>query len=443
MADDNKILDELKQNIAELKKQIAESKNGNAVPLDEARVTEMIKAKLDAADALRARKGSFVMDGETEEAHSLLKSDSKDEKVVEMRKFNDNCLILSSLLQRPVQTLKYFRKGMENRGLSDLAKSMNTTGANQGTDWIPTQFSSDLYRLVHLEYKVASLFREIAMPTPVYKLPVVKSESSPFLATEQTSDTTPTKFTASTPNTTNVTFTAQKWATRVVFSDEISEDSIIPIVEYIKSDMAMKIAHGYEDALVNGDNTATHMDADVTSASDIRKAWKGLRKLAVANGWTKSLSSFTTANLRSMRAQMGKYGVDPSKLAWIISPKDLQLFLGLAEVITMEKYGPQATIVTGELARLDNIPIILSEKMREDVNASGVNDSTTNNKGIVLLCYTGGFLRGMRRQLTTGSFIDVQTDQTVLVNTMRGDFEPVYNIATEPLVSLGINITLP
>lgn len=442
MADENKILDELKQNLAELRKQIAESKNGN-VQLDEARVTEMIKVKLDAAEAVRARKGAYVVEEGSENPSSMLMQKSNDSKVIEMQKFNDNCLLMATLLNRPVQSLRYFKKGMENRGISELAKSMNTTVANSGTDWIPTNFSADLYRLVHLEYKVANLFREIAMPTPVYKLPVVKSESSPYLASEQTSDTSPTKFTASNAQTTNITFTATKWATRVVFSDEIAEDSIIPIVEYIKSDMAMKIAHGYEDALINGDTTASHMDADVTSSSDIRKAWKGLRKHAIVNGWTKSLSTFNTAALRAMRAQMGKYGVDPSKLAFVISPKDLILFLGLAEVITQEKYGPQATIMTGELGRLDNIPLLLSEKMREDVNASGVNDSTTNSKGIVLLVYNGGFLRGMRRALTTGSFVDVQTDQTVLVNTMRGDFQPVYNIATEPLVSLGVNITLP
>lgn len=443
MSDDNKILDELKQNLAELKKQIAESKNGAAAPLDEARVQEMIKSKLDAKDALLARKGSYVVEDEQSHNTSLLMQKSNDQKVVDFQKWNDNCLILSSLMNRPVQTLKYFQKSMENKGLSDLAKSMNTTGGNQGTDWIPTNFSTDLYRLVHLEFKVANLFREIQMPTPIYKIPVVKSESSPFLATEQTSDTTPTKFTASNPQTTNITFTATKWATRVVFTEEISEDSIIPIVEYIKSDMAMKMAHGYEDMLVNGDNSVTHMDSDVTSASDVRKAWKGLRKYAIANGYTKSLSTFSTANLRSMRSAMGKYGVDPSKLAWIIAPQDLALFLGLAEVITMEKYGPQATIVTGELARLDNIPIIVSEKMRPDVNASGFNDSTTNNKGIVLLTYSPGFLRGTRRALTTGSFIDVQTDQTILVNTMRGDFEPIYDVTSQALVELGINITHP
>jgi HK97 family phage major capsid protein len=288
---------------------------------------------------------------------------------------------------------------------------------------------------------MAALFPQINMPSNPYKLPVVASDMTPFLQTENTTDvntSSGTQFTASTPGSTNVVFTAIKIAIRTLFSEELTEDAVFPVIDFIKNNLALTMAFGLENALLNGDTTATHMDADVTNAADVRKAWKGLRKLTqTANDV--SLSTFNATQLRAMRAKMSKFGVDPSKLAWTCSAKGLMLFLGLAEVITMEKYGDNATIVRGELARLDNIPIIVSEKMRDDLNASGVNDSTTNNKGLVLLTYVPAFLLGLRRAITVRARFDEERDQSVMVSTWRGDFEPLYPVASNATVVKGVN----
>lgn len=387
------------------------------------------------------RKGSFAMDQDDRNPSELVMAKSADPRVQEFQKWNDDVLITSVLMRKHPSQLKLFRKHYdEYRGVSELKKAMDTATASEGLEWIPTDFSSDLYDKVRLATKVPGLFPEINMPTPTYKLPAVASDGSVYLVPENTADTGQTKPTASTPGTRAVTLTAVKLGSAVRYSGELAEDSIVPVLDFIKNNMAIAWADAFEDATLNGDTTGTHMDADVTSSTDNRKAWKGLRKLSLAGGAsTTALTATPTAvELRTMRSKMGKYGVDPSKLVWICSAKGYMKLLGMAEVITVDKYGPNATVLTGELAKFDGIPIIVSAKMRDDLNNVGVNDSTTNTKGALLLVHVPSFIKGMRRRMTSWSRYEGEFDQTVLVTMMRGDFQPLYDAATEPIAALGV-----
>lgn len=447
MSDANKVFEALQKEIADIRKALSDAKQNETLVNKDAMEAAITKRLDEYRKATPAPKGGFVTEDEDKpvDETSILFQKSSDAKVIEFQKWNDNCVLMAQLLNRPVNTLKYFNKSKDaNKGVSELQKAMAAGNAAQGAEWIPTNFSQDLYYQVHLATKMAALFPQISMPSNPYKLPVVAGDMTPYLQAENTTDTNTsagTQFTASTPASTNVTFTATKIAIRTLFSEELTEDAVFPVLDFIKNNLALTMALGLENALLNGDTTATHMDADVTGATDVRKAWKGLRKLTQTANDT-SLSTFNAANLRAMRAKMGKYGVDPSKLAWTCSAKALMQFLGLAEVITMEKYGDNATIVRGELARLDNIPIIVSEKMRDDVNASGVNDSTTNAKGLVLLTYVSAFMLGLKRGITVRARFDEERDQSVMVSTWRGDFEPLYPVATNATVVKGVNLAV-
>lgn len=447
MSEANKALEAMQLEIVNIRKALADAKASESYVNKDAMEAAINKRLEEYRKATPAPKGGFVADDEDKpvDETSVLFQKSGDSKVIEFQKWNDNCVLMGQLLNRPVNTLKYFQKSRDvSRGLTDLAKAMAAGSAAAGAEWIPTNFSQDLYYQVHLATKMAALFPQISMPSNPYKLPVVAGDMTPFIQSENTTDvntSTGTQFTASTAASTNVVFTATKIAIRTLFSEELTEDAVFPVLDFIKNNLALTMAFGLENALLNGDTTATHQDADVTNASDVRKAWKGLRKLTQSANDV-SLATFNASQLRAMRAKMTRYGVDPSKLAWTCSAKALMQFLGLAEVITMEKYGSEATIVRGELARLDNIPIVVSEKMRDDLNASGVNDSTTNTKGIVLLTYVPAFLLGLRRGITVRARFDEERDQSIMVSTWRGDFEPLYPVASNPTVVKGVNMTV-
>jgi HK97 family phage major capsid protein len=324
---------------------------------------------------------------------------------------------------------------------SALRKAMDTATSEEGLEWIPTGFSSELIQKVKLALKVAALHSRIAMPMNPFKLPIDGADAAAYLAAESTSDTA-AKITASTPGTKNVTFDAVKLACRVLVSTELEEDSVVAILPLLRDKIVQALAEAQENATINGDTAATHQDGDVTDAADVRKAWDGYRKLAIVSAKV-SLSTFNIAGLRTLRASMSKYGVNPNNLAWIAGVKVFHKLLSLAEALTVDKYGANATILSGELAKLDGIPVIVSEFVREDLNASGVYDGVTTNRTVLPLVYRPAFLYGDRRAITlrVSQELYMESDQDVAIATQRLDFQPVQDASAEPIVALGYNIT--
>jgi hypothetical protein len=155
-----------------------------------------------------------------------------------------------------------------------------------------------------------------------------------------------------------------------------------------------------------------------------------------------SSGGLNEANLRALRKIMGKYGIKPRELAWIVGPKGANDIQAIANVSTLEKYGPKATILTGEIAAFLGIPIITSEAVRENLNASGVYDGSTTTKGSVLLVNLPRFLTGRRREFTVESFRDVKSQQNNIVASFRKAFSPLeVPSASIPTVVIGYNYT--
>ncbi|UCD57334.1 MAG: phage major capsid protein [Candidatus Hydrogenedentota bacterium] len=396
-----------------------------------AMIQDALKQQRRSVRETRSRKGEYSLDGESGRL-------ARPELTPELQARADEIYLASKLLRRDPRGLKMW--GQFAREASALRKAMDTATSEEGLEWIPTGFSTELIRKVKLALKVAALHARVAMPTNPFKLPIDGADAVAYLTAESTSDTA-TKITASTPGTSNVTFDAVKLACRVLVSTELEEDSIVAILPLLRDKIVQALAEAQENATINGDTAGTHQDSDVTSASDVRKAWDGYRKLALSAAKV-DCATFDITNLRAIRAAMGKYGVNPNNLAWIAGITVFNKMLGLDEVVTADKYGPNATILTGELAKLDGIPVIVSEFIREDLNASGVYDGTTTDNTVLPLVYRPAFLYGDRRNITlrVSHELYMETDQDVAIATQRLDFQPVQDATSEPIVGLGYNI---
>ncbi len=392
---------------------------------------DAIKQQKRSAGDHTSRKGEYSL-GDEEERFV------RPQLSAELQSRRDDIYLASKLLRRDPRRLKMWSEFA--RETSALRKAMDTATSEEGLEWIPTGFSGELVRKVKLALKVAALHGRIAMPTNPFKLPIDGADAIAYLTAESTSDSA-SKITASTPGTGNITFDAVKLACRVLVSTELEEDSVVAVLPLLRDKIVQALAEAQENATVNGDTAGTHMDSDVTSSSDVRKAWEGYRKLALSSAKV-DCATFNIANLRAIRAAMGKYGVNPNNLAWIAGISVFNKMLGLDEVITLDKYGDNATILTGELAKLDGIPVVVSEFIREDLNASGVHDGVTTSKTVLPLVYRPAFLYGDRRNITlrVSHELYMETDQDVAIATQRLDFQPVQDAASEPVVGLGYNI---
>lgn len=364
--------------------------------------------------------------------------------VREFQERSDDVLILETIMRRggrvdyDVRSSRFYK-----HELAPLARAMDTATSTEGQEWVPRELSGDLIRRVNLQLKVAGLFRMIPMPTQPFDLPAVGvTRQRTGSHAQQTADTGQTKFKALTPNTRAVTLTAIKLAARVLVSKEAEEDAIIAILPWIRDEIVEYLAADWEDTILNGDTTATHMDSDTTASDDPRKQLLGLRKLTPAGAKTDVGGGvMTVAALRANRKKMKKYAVDPNKLAHITSSSGIIDLLSDPSVITLDKMGPQATILAGQLASVDGSPIIVSEYVRLDLNATGVFDGTTTTKTETLTVHTGAFIQGERRGITTQYLTELyaESDQDAMVASFRRAFSPLYPLATEPTVALAYN----
>jgi hypothetical protein len=360
------------------------------------------------------------------------------EDVKEFHRVSDNLLILSAALKKDPRETSYFA----DTYLPVMKTAMDSVTTAEGDEFVPTLLSGDLIERVELQLRVVALFRQIDMPSNPYEIPGFGVRTRGGRASENTADTGQTGFRKVTPATRKITLTAVKFAAEALVSKELEEDSIIPILDFIRDELVSQLAHDQEDAIINGDTTGPHMDSDVTDALDPRKNWMGLRKLANAGAKTDASNAvLTAAMLRVNRKKMGKYGVGTDGLAHIISIGQYVNLLSDTNVLTVDKYGPNATIKTGELASIDGIAIIVSEYIRQDLNATGVYDGVTTNRSIAITVLPSGFMIGNRRGVTVQLLTELyaEYDQDALTVSMRRAFASRF-VATDLTIGLTYNL---
>ncbi len=366
-----------------------------------------------------------------------------DSMPVELQKEADDLFIISAITRKKPNQLK--RWNGYTRKLGDFKKALDTATAGGVLEWIPTGFSNQLFELVRLETKVMALFPQINMPTNPYVLPIQVGRLKSFKQPEQTADTSQTTIPVGDVNSISgkVTLTAVGHAVQVLCSKDAEEDSIVPMLPFLRSQIVSTLAEGREDCTLNGDIVSgTHEDTDVSDANDRRKMWTGLRALAIDNSYTADLSEFTLSNLRLLlRAKMGKYGVNPARLAYITGVQGYINLLNQKEVTTVDKYGAGATVLAGELAKIDGIPVIVSEWMREDLTASGIYGSGSTKSAIILV-YRDAFATGVRRESSVQLLVELYaaSDQDALITRERVCWSPIYPLATNATEYMGMNI---
>lgn len=339
------------------------------------------------------------------------------------------------------QSLKYWND-VYVPAHNQFRKAMDTATTAEGTEWVPTMTSAQFQELYDLEMGVERLFMHFPMPSKSYDWPIQTSHATAYLPGESTGDSA-TNITASTPGTSKVTFTAKKLAVRILTSTEFVEDSIIEALPFIRQELAAVLARGVEDAIINGDTAATHQDSNVTDSTDRRKAWLGLRAWCVDQTNSTDLNgAFALTALTASRKSMGKYGVNEKALVHILAPVTYLSALADTNVLTWDKFGPNATGLTGTLPKYAGVDIIASEFVPVNLNASGVYDGSTTDNTTTITVNKECWKVGDRRVVTIDADKIISTDQFELVGTIRKDFQPMYP-TTEDIAWIQYDVTYP
>ena len=352
---------------------------------------------------------------------------------------------------RRLRTLKLWRDWERvTEALRDVA--MDTATAGEGLEWVPTILSSQLHELIYASLQVGGFFEFATMPSKIWDHPVEGSDAIAFLMAEGLIDPDTNKPTASLPATRKLTLTAQKLAARTVVSWELEEDAIVSMVPYVLQRIARAIARARETAMINGQKTSTIDTADVPGATDARKAWDGFRwqQKQIGASLEVDLSVMSAEALAQMKGVLKEYGQMPDDGLWMGGYSSFIRLLTLYDktsagspiLLTQDKVGPSTTFKTGQLGLMFGSPFVVSQFIREDLNASGIFDNVTTTKTILLYTNRRVWQGGERRALTIrrSDELKMETDQILVMGTWRGDFQKVNYAGTQRFVALGKNI---
>lgn len=325
----------------------------------------------------------------------------------------------------------------------DICRALDVDTSGEGGTWVPTGIGATLHEKVRAAGKVAALFARIDLPTNPWKWPIEGSDATAYRVAEPTGDTAD-KVAASTPGTVAATFDAEIFGGRTLFSRSLEADSALAILPFVQRKLVRAFVDGEEMGVLDGDSDGTHQDTDVDAlgATDVRSAWDGLRKKAIAQT-VATATTTTAANLGLIRGAMGKWGVNPADLAFIVGVSAYHDLLGDSNLLTVDKMGPNATILNGQIGSVHGVPVIVSEHVRENLNASGVHDAITETKTYNLCVNRGEWAMGQRMAL------DVEVDdsiyresfQRVMVGFMREDFQHIGDAATNDDTAIAYNVT--
>jgi HK97 family phage prohead protease/HK97 family phage major capsid protein len=370
------------------------------------------------------------------------------------RKANDHVLLADMIMaaknqqysgvpfEKRITTLDSFK---ELQLIKSGIKAMDTATSAEGSQYLPAAYSSRLYEMVRQELEVAGMHPSFRMTQASQTNPVEGADTLATRATQKTTYVAAFDSTEQTPGSANNLYTAEKLRGRTQYSGEADEDLIISVADYVEMKVARSIARAIEKATINGDAAgASGFDTgDVPGSSDCRYCWNGFRQGVMSTSKV-DLGTWSEKNLNMIRAKGGKYFKRPDDFYWLTSLTTYLLHCldpdEMPSFRTVDKYGPSATVATGELGKINGSPLLTSEFILDTYNTAGIYDGVTTTKSIILAVHRNSWMYGFWRDLTMEVVRDAINDVYDVVAYQRLDFQNLFDVATEPVVALGYDV---
>ena len=316
-------------------------------------------------------------------------------------------------------------KGFE----TDLAKGvMEKVNAMSGVAVSSADFeqvvSTNIERDIQNELVLAPLFREIPMTSANMIIPILPDAGyAEFTSNQAASGSSPhgnlaQRGDAYNPGSaggidmTERTLSTKKLISKSFIGNETEEDAILPILPLIRESMVRSHARAIENAILVGD------DADGAFGTS-GASFEGLCHLAAndsnttqPSGTFAATDAVTAADLLALRKAMGKYGVNPSEVVYIVSQDVYYNLLQDAEFQDVNLVGDMATKLSGEIGQVFGSRVLICDEFA----------AKAHSKFNSVAVYPRNYVMPRLRGVTVESDYDVENQRRVLVASQRLGF---------------------
>ena len=340
-----------------------------------------------------------------------------EEKSVEIAQMRDSKRVFSDRGQAQGDVSKWGKDFMYASLLGTMTgKGMNTSYAQgvmekAGIDYttnagdIDQEVSRQIEKEVTLLLRTAGLFREIQVMGAATVLPIQPDvEAATFQTGAAAAGNLENRGASdNTYKPSQVILNAYRLISQTFMDNNVDEQVLVNLMPMLVESVARAHARAVDNAIINGSGSIT-----------------GLSGYATAGGTVLDVSSatkLTAANLLSLRKGMGKYGVSPSDVAYIVSQAryfELIEDAGFADITDVGS--DVATKITGAIGAVYGSPVVVSDSfLAEGDGSTPVAAAYTVN----LRNYAIPRLRGV----TVETDYEVGNQRRVIVATQSLGFE--------------------
>jgi HK97 family phage prohead protease len=323
-------------------------------------------------------------------------------------------------------------KGLNTKFAQATMEKVNThSGIDVSSADFEQTVSTNIERDIQNELVLAPLFREIAMTSATQILPILPDAGyAEFTSNAQASGSAPhgnldPRGDAYDPSNgagivmTERTLTTKKLISQSYLGNETEEDAILPILPLIRESMIRSHARGVENAILAGD------DADGVYGTS-GATFEGLLHLARNDSdFTQSSTAFASDSLTALqllaaRKNMGKYGLKPEDVIYVVSQTGYYQLLEDAEFQDVNLVGDQATKLSGEIGTVFGSRVIVCDEFA----------TAAVSKFHAIAVYPRNFVMPRLRGVTVESDYEVANQRRVLVASQRLGFIDLIDGAT-------------
>ncbi len=251
---------------------------------------------------------------------------------------------------------------------------MYTGGSLYGSDWVGTAYSNQLWESIRASVQVAAKIPSVTIPDGYSSeyWPLESTDPTWYKVAEASTSGSTLNFAPdytvypSQMATLNKQISLAKMGCRVMYSEEMVEDSLIPFISHLRSQMAVSGAEQMEHVIIDGDTATSSNINDIggTAYSGNSKSLflftNGFRKVGITNGRSAAGSLSEDDYLDTVKKLgLNGIGADPGRCSFIIDPNTYFKSLKLSTLKTKDVW-TQATLESGTLTRMWNYPILTS-----------------------------------------------------------------------------------
>ena len=315
------------------------------------------------------------------------------------------------------------RKGWNTDYARDLQEKAGIDFATNAGD-IDKEVSSLIEKEIQNELKVAALFREIPVNGGATVLPIsVDVEPATFQSGAATSGNLENRGASnSTYRPKQVILNAFRLISSTFMDNDVDEQVLINLMPMLIEGVARAHGRAVENAILNGNSSAPSGLADFAANATL----SGTDNMDISDG-----DLLTAANLLTARKAMGKYGLNPSDVTYIVSSASYYDLLSDSAFQTLDEVGSDLAVrVTGTIGAVFGSPVVVSEEFPAD---------NTNGNMAAVAVYPRNYVIPRLRGVTVEQDYEVMNQRRVIVATQSLGFEEIVAGASADQPSVRIN----